>query len=70
MSNSTYQKFALGSKLTDEQIAFFNKNGFIHFEAALAPSEIQNIINSTEDVQKKWIQKEKRRLMAYPLNTA
>jgi ectoine hydroxylase-related dioxygenase (phytanoyl-CoA dioxygenase family) len=67
MSNSTYQKFALGSKLTDEQIAFFNKNGFIHFEAALAPTEVQNIINSTEDVQKKWITEGKKKINGVPI---
>ncbi|HNP48131.1 MAG TPA: phytanoyl-CoA dioxygenase family protein [Bacteroidia bacterium] len=55
MSKVQYQKFTLGQKLTDEQIAFFDKNGFIHFQGVASPEEVSAILKSTEEIQEKWI---------------
>lgn len=55
MANSTYQKFTLGSELTEEQIAFFDKHGFIHFENFISPEKVSDIISSVYEVQKSWI---------------
>lgn len=55
MSKVQYPKFTLGQKLTEEQISFFDKNGFIHFQGVASPEEIRAILNSTEAIQEKWI---------------
>ncbi|MEO0312049.1 MAG: hypothetical protein RIQ89_1706 [Bacteroidota bacterium] len=55
MNQRSYQKFTLGEQLTEEQITFFNKNGFIHFTGVISTEEVDAIIRSTEDVQNKWI---------------
>lgn len=67
MKNLIYQKFTLGNTLTKEQIDFFNKNGFIHFESALSNEEVQTIISSTEEVQKKWISEGTKKINGIPI---
>jgi len=54
MSDS-YPKFRLGEQLTEEQIQFFDKFGFIHFEAVASPEEVKDIIASSEKIQNDWI---------------
>lgn len=39
-----YKKFELGDKLTDEQIKFFQKYGFLHFPGTLSKEEVASII--------------------------
>lgn len=56
MSTTSYQKFKLGQKLTEEQISFFDTHGFIHFESVASPDEVNVIIDSTEYIQERWIQ--------------
>jgi hypothetical protein len=36
---TSYSKFLLGIRLSDEQIDFFNKNGFLHFQNVLSKEE-------------------------------
>jgi phytanoyl-CoA hydroxylase len=67
MSNQPYQTFTLGDQLTDEQIRFFHKNGFIHFRGAVSPDEVKAIISSTEDLQKKWITKGVKKINGVPI---
>ena len=67
MSNTQYPKFSLGEKLTDEQIKFFDKNGFIHFESVVSPDEIKEIISSTEELQQKWISKGIKKINGVPI---
>jgi phytanoyl-CoA hydroxylase len=67
MSNVQYPKFTLGEKLTEEQVAFFDKNGFIHFRAVASPEEVQEIINSTEDLQHKWISNGVKKINGVPI---
>src|SRR4051812_48940756 len=67
MSNDLYPKFSLGEKLTDEQIEFFDKNGFIHFRSVVSMEEVKEIINSTEDLQQKWISKGIKKINGVPI---
>ena len=67
MSNTQYPKFTLGNKLTEEQISFFDKNGFIHFSGAATPEEVKSIIASTEDLQKKWISSGIKKINGVPI---
>lgn len=67
MSNTQYQTFTLGDYLTEEQIKFFDKNGFIHFRGAVTLDEVKAIIASTEDLQKKWITKGIKKINGVPI---
>ncbi len=67
MNNDQYPKFTLGSELTEEQIKFFDKNGFIHFRGVLSVEEVKEIINSTEEVQTKWINKGIKKINGVPI---
>ncbi len=53
--NFQYRKFHLGDKLTEEQVAFFNKYGFLHFTDVLPKEEVKAIIESYYEAQKKLI---------------
>ena len=67
MSNTQYPKFILGNKLTEEQISFFDKNGFIHFSGAASPDEVKSIIGSTEELQQKWIRNGTKKINGVPI---
>lgn len=67
MNNETYPKFILGEQLNPEQIAFFNKNGFIHFQGVASPSEVQAIIESTEQIQDRWIKAGTKKINGVPI---
>lgn len=67
MSKVAYQKFTLGEKLTDEQLAFFDKNGFIHFTQVITTDQVQSILNSTEKVQEKWIKDGIKKINGVPI---
>jgi phytanoyl-CoA hydroxylase len=67
MSQVTYPKFKLGEKLTDEQVSFFDKNGFIHFEGVASSEEIKSIISSTEEIQTRWIKEGIKKINGVPI---
>ena len=67
MSNEQYPKFTLGEKLTDEQINYFDKNGFIHFRGVVSATEVKEIISSTEELQLKWISKGIKKINGVPV---
>ncbi len=67
MSKSEYPKFSLGESLTEEQITFFDRNGFIHFSAVASADEVKSIINSTEDIQNKWIKNGVKKINGVPI---
>ncbi|MBL0745039.1 phytanoyl-CoA dioxygenase family protein [Chryseolinea lacunae] len=52
---SSYKKFTFQGELTEEQLQFFTKNGFIHFENYASRETVNDILQSTEDVQRRWI---------------
>jgi len=67
MSKVPYPKFILDEQLTDEQIKFFHKNGFIHFQSVLSLDEVKAIINSTEQVQQRWIKEGTKKVNGVPI---
>lgn len=67
MSNSEYPKFTLGDKLTEEQIKFFDRNGFIHFRSVAPTEEVQAIVDSTESIQNKWIKNGIKKINGVPI---
>lgn len=67
MSKSEYPKFTLGDQLTEEQINYFHKNGFIHFSSVASPEEVKSIIDSTEAIQNKWIKTGVKKINGVPI---
>jgi len=67
MIKTDYQTFTLGTTLTQEQIDFFDKNGFIHFKGVLTQDEVKKIIAATENVQKDWIKDGIKKINGVPI---
>lgn len=63
----SYKKYELGEKLTEEQIEFFKKNGFLHFTGVLSPEEIKAIIDSYNEAQKELIKEGVKAINGVPL---
>lgn len=64
---ATYKKFTFEGTLTTEQIGFFQKNGFIHFEKYASQETVDAIINSTEQVQRQWIKSNVQKVNGVPI---
>ena len=64
---STYKKFTFTGALTPEQITFFNTNGFIHFEKYASLETVQEIIQSTESIQERWIREDVNKVNGVPI---
>jgi len=52
--DTSYQRFILGAEITDEQQAFFNRKGFIHFKNFITPETVEDIIRASKQVEKNW----------------
>jgi phytanoyl-CoA hydroxylase len=63
----SYQKFTFEGKLTQAQIDFFTANGFIHFEKYASSDVVSEIIQSTEEVQGRWIANGAQKINGVPI---
>jgi ectoine hydroxylase-related dioxygenase (phytanoyl-CoA dioxygenase family) len=64
---STYKKFSFTGTLTPEQINFFKQHGFLHFERYASREVVDEIISSTEDVQRQWIDNNIQKVNGVPI---
>lgn len=64
---STYKKFTFEGSLNEEQIAFFQQYGFIHFEKFASPEAVNSIISSTEAIQTKWVEDKVEKVNGIPI---
>lgn len=64
---ASYQKFTLADTLTDEQIHFFDKHGFIHFKNFLRPEAVAEIIRASEEVQQRWLAEKVEKVNGVPI---
>jgi phytanoyl-CoA hydroxylase len=67
MTKTNYPKFELTDKLTDEQVSFFEKNGFLHFTNFITKETVDEIIRASEEVQKKWIENNIQKVYGVPI---
>ncbi|MCF6406314.1 phytanoyl-CoA dioxygenase family protein [Chitinophaga filiformis] len=65
--SAAYHTFTLGNTLTDEQKAFFEAHGYIHFSGFLSPEEVQEIVTASEEVQEKWIASKVEKVNGVPV---
>jgi phytanoyl-CoA hydroxylase len=66
MDNS-YIKFDLGATITEEQKAFFDQNGFIHFKNFIKKETVNDIIRASDEVQQKWISEQRVKVNGIPV---
>ena len=64
---NTYPKFKLEEKLTQEQIEFYNENGFIHFENFIKPETVETVIKASQQVERKWIENNVEKVNGVPI---
>ncbi|MVT12202.1 phytanoyl-CoA dioxygenase family protein [Chitinophaga tropicalis] len=64
---TAYTTFTLGNSLTEEQKSFFEEHGFIHFSGFLSPDSVQEIVDASEQVQKKWIAEDVQKVNGVPV---
>ena len=64
---ATYKKFIFNGTITSEQLHFFNKHGFIHFEKYASQETVNDIIKSTEAVQSKWVAEKVEKVNGIPI---
>jgi phytanoyl-CoA hydroxylase len=62
-----YTKFTLGTAITDEQRAFFNHYGFIHFKNFIKADTVSDIIDASLQVQSHFIQKNVQKINGVPI---
>lgn len=62
-----YTKFHLGDHLTNEQVEFFNKYGFLHFTGVLSKEEVKLIIESYKEAQDILIAAETKEINGVPI---
>ncbi|TAF75244.1 MAG: phytanoyl-CoA dioxygenase [Cytophagales bacterium] len=67
MREFNYPKFTLGESLTQEQLAFFDEHGFIHFKSFITKERVAEIIKGSHDVQKQWIAENREKVNGVPI---
>jgi len=65
--STAYTTFTLGDTLTEEQRAFFDEHGYIHFSRFFTPEQVQEIIKASEEVQQKWIAEKREKVNGVPI---
>ena len=65
--DTSYQRFSLGAEITDEQQAFFNRNGFIHFSSFIKPETVSDIIRASKQVEKTWLNNKIEKINGVPI---
>ncbi|MEH6305744.1 phytanoyl-CoA dioxygenase family protein [Olivibacter sp. CPCC 100613] len=63
----SYQTFRFNGRLTSEQKAFFDLNGFIHFKHFINADAVQRIIHASQEVERQWIEKEVQKINGVPV---
>jgi phytanoyl-CoA hydroxylase len=61
------QKFSLGTSLTPEQLAFFNRYGFIHFSNVFSADEVKAIHDSIDKTQAKLVHEKVEKINGVPV---
>lgn len=67
MSKLTGPTFTLGEKLTDEQLDFFKKNGFILFRNFISKETVNLFISEITRIEKQWLDEGIDKINGIPL---
>ena len=66
-TNSNYPTFLLGERLTAEQLAFFEKNGFIHFKNFIPKEIVKQLLEESVKIQDQWIKEDVKSINGVPI---
>ncbi|MFC0184344.1 phytanoyl-CoA dioxygenase family protein [Pseudarcicella hirudinis] len=59
--------FTLGEKLTDEQLWFFNKYGFLHFKHFISKDTVKQFLSEAHRIEKDWLEAGLTKMNGIPL---
>ena len=62
-----YPTFTLGATITEEQLAFFNQHGFIHFKKFIHQEAIDTLVNASKKVEHEWVSKNRIKANGVPI---
>jgi ectoine hydroxylase-related dioxygenase (phytanoyl-CoA dioxygenase family) len=60
-------KFTLGQEITDEQKAFLETNGFLHFRKVASQEEVERIIAEVDKIQEQWLAEKRTSVFGIPV---
>ena len=61
------QRFTLESRITDEQMAFFEQYGFLHFSGFASEEEVQELRAGIEHVEQQWLEEKVDKVNGIPI---
>jgi ectoine hydroxylase-related dioxygenase (phytanoyl-CoA dioxygenase family) len=64
---NSYKEFSLNGKLSDEQVKFFNDNGFIHFKSFISKERVAELLAEAERIQNEWVEKDYKLINGVPI---
>lgn len=67
LKETTYPRFSLSTELTTEQVEFFEKNGFLHFDNFINQETVQTLIRESQEVQKQWLEQDVKKVNGVPI---
>lgn len=66
--STNYPQFTFDKKLSEEQINFFDKSGFIQFKHFLTKDRVQQIEEALKELQQKWIRDDVKQINGVPIH--
>jgi phytanoyl-CoA hydroxylase len=60
-------RFTLGPTITDEQRAFLDRHGFLHFPRVASPDEVAMLVSEMERIEQDWLASGRTRVFGIPL---
>lgn len=67
MSSYKHEAFAFANRLTDEQIRFFNKHGFLHLKNFIPRETVNHFIGEIDQIHEELISKNVKKINGIPL---
>ncbi len=63
----SYTKFDFGSDFSEDQLNFFEDNGFLHFKNFIDKETVKEIINASEEVGEQWMKNDVKQVYGVPV---
>ena len=67
MQNDEPTSFELGAEITQEQLQFFDRNGFIHFRGVATDAECCSIIQAMAEIEQQFVSENREYVMGVPI---
>lgn len=60
-------KFTLGAEITEEQRAFLDHHGYVHFDRVASTEEVAMIVSEMEAIEQRWVSEKRTSVYGIPL---